>query len=1227
MWKPTAVRLHVTGERFVLDGEQAGTGRLMIFRPPFANGMSAARALGKGVPTDQFSGLHFARGFCFDPTDTNAVWVADGGNGRILKLHAQTGAMLDIIGHTTFDGSGSTQFERRDGTLANMGQVDGDLGFDGEGHFYFTMTGEGQGLIRVPMPLQRNSQGFVKSDGQMLKPGWNQISGRTMQDHYGMAYAAGQLYGSDGRRLLVWTNVHNAPTFASADLVIGQVSLDAVESGGTFGGEVVGQMNAAGSWLFVNSSDHIFIFRTPVTSGGRNVAPFKILDGHAGSVSWDDDNSPVSFGVNGLAYDPSNNALWVSDYPHNRILRIRDPIGTTPRVDLVIGQISKTDVEQNHGLGLYATDATGLAAPWSLALDRFGNLYAVDSGFEGRIDNSGNLRVLRFDAASLTPVPGNIFPNPAASGVFGKPDMTSNRNWNESNRPNTPTFVAFDSQNRMVMLCDSYGNQQGQRVFWYPTPHAGLAPQPTHVINTSFGQAANAAFDESDNLIVQDHTWNRYHFYTWSSNAPVVTITSSVSNLQFSADRSHVALDGTNNIAVVGTMSWKTDAGSSGNIPAIGSWSITNLPLSGEATVIAVSGTNTAGFLGSDTITVARPSLPAPAIFPSGGSFINAVDVRLFNFVAGVEMRYTLDGSEPTTNSTLYSNTLTVARSTTLKARTFQTGRAPSPVSAAAFTFNVGTCHIAPGGGTITGPAQVVVTCDTPGAEIRYTLDGGSPTETSPLFFEPLVVYHGTLLVRGFCDGMNPGQVAIASFQNSMPSALEPEILPSGGLFATNVTITITSSQASGQIHYTLDGSEPLSNAPLYSGPLALTNSALVQARTYSAGSVPSSIRSANFILTEPWIGQALPVAGSRDRHTALGSDGSHLYFTRGNSANAPFHRIAKGATNGWTALASIPIPSTVNGDSGVGDLAFFDGALWTAARRDNSSSARVIYRYDVATNGWSKGAFFSDDFANAACAPVASNRIFAGWMGWTRIKQVTDWQAGLASDVGDLPGDASHPWDACVGKDAVHFLKHDSTATAPGVLASVSRTGSASLVLLSGLPFNPGMGCAIEYLPGDLFADGHERLFVLSGGTGISDGDGASWTSDASTDQLAILDLIRNAWILETLPFAVDDGSEMCLVDDTLYVLAANGDAQPLKLIRFQPVLRPAPLPLNIRSAEQYLQLWWDPVSTGFVLESATTVPSLSGWLPLTRGYGSNEYWFTPEVGGSQRFFRLHFP
>ncbi|HXJ76669.1 MAG TPA: hypothetical protein VNM37_27680, partial [Candidatus Dormibacteraeota bacterium] len=335
-----------------------------------------------------------------------------------------------------------------------------------------------------------------------------------------MALVADQLYASDRARLLVWTNLSRAPTFTPADLVIGQSTLETMERDGTFAGQSLAQMSAAGEWLFVDVAANIFVFRTPIWSGGKNYAPVKILNGDDGSVRWDDDNSPVVFHCNGLVYDPSKNALWLSDYPRNRLLRIRDPIGAAPRVDLVIGQTNKSGSAQNHGLGLYVTDARGLAAPWSLALDRFGNLYAVDSGFEGRTNNSGNLRVLRFAAAAVEPVPGNLFPDPAASGVFCKPQLTTNRDWNESNRPHTPTWVAFDSQNRMVLLCDSYGNPQGQRVFLYETPHLGPAPQPSHVLTTSFGQAAVAWFDAQDNLVIQDHTWNRFLFYTASSNAP-----------------------------------------------------------------------------------------------------------------------------------------------------------------------------------------------------------------------------------------------------------------------------------------------------------------------------------------------------------------------------------------------------------------------------------------------------------------------------------------------------------------------------------------------------------------------------------------------------------------------------------------------------------------------------------------------------------------------------------
>lgn len=49
-----------------------------------------------------------------------------------------------------------------------------------------------------------------------------------------------------------------------------------------------------------------------------------------------------------------------------------------------------------------------------------------------------------------------------------------------------------------------------------------------------------------------------------------------------------------------------------------------------------------------------EPGLPAPTFSVPGGIYTGAVQVALATEVAGGEIRYTLDGSEPTTNSTLY---------------------------------------------------------------------------------------------------------------------------------------------------------------------------------------------------------------------------------------------------------------------------------------------------------------------------------------------------------------------------------------------------------------------------------------------------------------------------------------------------------------------------------------------------------------------------------------------
>ena len=57
-------------------------------------------------------------------------------------------------------------------------------------------------------------------------------------------------------------------------------------------------------------------------------------------------------------------------------------------------------------------------------------------------------------------------------------------------------------------------------------------------------------------------------------------------------------------------------------------------------------------------------------------------------------------------------------------------------------------------------------------------------------------------------------------------------VSPLGGVFSSNVTVTL--SAKAGRIHYTLDGSEPTTNSPVYASPLLLTNSAVDRDRQAS---------------------------------------------------------------------------------------------------------------------------------------------------------------------------------------------------------------------------------------------------------------------------------------------------------------------------------------------------------------------------------------------------------
>ncbi len=627
MYHPTGVRVHPqTHEVFVLDGQSdlAPGPRVMVFRPPFSNGMSAQRMFG----TNQ---LRWARGFCFDPFDTNIVWVADGGNTRIVKFNQITGQALDCIGQvnlTTLPGVG--KYVRADGVVTDFGQSDGSISIDAQTNLYFTSINK---VIRIPLPITRNGQGIVWSNGEMLKGGVNENSGRTTVDNYGMARWNNQLFVHDRYRMMVWTNYKAAVDFQSADFVIGQSAMDKNEQypagGATFEGRWISMLHASegSNVLFVTTDWKTFMFRLPITNGGVRYAAFKTIDGGSGiSYKWADDNNPCGpLGIGSVCYDPVSNVLWATSGA--RVLRIRNIFDDFPLVDLVLGQTNKTGSLRNKGKwisdsGPFTVDATDMADPSQVYLDNYRNLYVVDGRYEG----GGNIRVVRFNEAKTYPVGGTIFPNTSADAVFCKPNLTTDRTYYDVNRPGTPITLAFNSANEMVLTEDTYSGSQGMHLYFYPTPQQTnvVNPQPTQIINTYLGQPAYCFFD-GPVFVLQDHTWARVIFHVPRPIAPLVFVTNTIVTVTSAS----TALGGTN-AHLVGTMQWSNERGGGGAFPATSPWQVTGIALQFGANLLTVSGTNTGGIVGSDAITITRAFLrgegtPAISITNAPQSFPNGV--------------------------------------------------------------------------------------------------------------------------------------------------------------------------------------------------------------------------------------------------------------------------------------------------------------------------------------------------------------------------------------------------------------------------------------------------------------------------------------------------------------------------------------------------------------------------------------------------------------------------
>jgi uncharacterized repeat protein (TIGR03803 family) len=262
------------------------------------------------------------------------------------------------------------------------------------------------------------------------------------------------------------------------------------------------------------------------------------------------------------------------------------------------------------------------------------------------------------------------------------------------------------------------------------------------------------------------------------------------------------------------------------------------------------------------------PTVATPVIAPNGGTFANPVTVTLSCITTGATIRYTTDGTDPTSSSPAYSVPFTLTNSATVKAIGFACAYHPSSVADASITIGalptVATPVISPNGGTFTNSVQVTLNCITTGATIRFTTDGTDPTSSSPAYSVPFTLTSSaTVKAIGFASGYNSSAEASASFTATvLPTVATPTITPDGGDFADSVKVTLKCATHKAVIYYTTDGSEPTSSSRKYKSAITLTNSATLNAVAFAGTNGPSATATASFAVNTPSITTASELPG-----------------------------------------------------------------------------------------------------------------------------------------------------------------------------------------------------------------------------------------------------------------------------------------------------------------------------------------------------------------------------
>lgn len=258
------------------------------------------------------------------------------------------------------------------------------------------------------------------------------------------------------------------------------------------------------------------------------------------------------------------------------------------------------------------------------------------------------------------------------------------------------------------------------------------------------------------------------------------------------------------------------------------------------------------GTASSEIFTPIVPVIADPVITQSPGVYPTATSTTITCATSGASIYYTLDGSTPVVGNAvtkLYSGTIFIGKSLTIKAIGYRLGWTTSGVVTASYTITTptraATPVITPPSGSYTGGQFVSMSCTTPGSTIYYTTNGQTPQPgvNNPVkYLGPFTRIDAFVALKAVAvaDGYENSLVGVSNLTITGGVSLSAcSFSPVPGTYGTAQSITITNSDPLASIYYTLDGTDPFIYSPLsqlYTGPVLLSSSKTLKAQAYRPG-------------------------------------------------------------------------------------------------------------------------------------------------------------------------------------------------------------------------------------------------------------------------------------------------------------------------------------------------------------------------------------------------------